>query len=496
MITSCIRSFNVDHPSNQVNSLHFKSKLIEQIKLSNEQANFVLLKYFNYNNNEQQSIENDHEITEKINLIQACFKHVDICHNLDLFSLPLNELQNRINILKEVGFIHLEINLINSIPLLMSKTLADLKQCGFYPTDGNPFLRILQFLVSKQLMTQNESEIMGQESKWINDIDQYQLCEIRSRCLTFVLRTLLDCSEHVAAHIIENYNSSRGFDNISFTQLITNLNIIIEEVKLPINQLIKYFNILANQEPEKLKQLANISIFKENNNLRYTFFTRQRLLQIKPHHIKERVDLLVKKYKCTGQQLNETIAILDLPAEEIEELFSKYNQCDQLKTFSNNKHFLRLIMNIDLALNNVKNMDERKISTRHTTLRNLLKPNSKFMSMVKNSTFRLTLNSFTQLHFDSSLKDVKHRIGWNKMGKQSLNSINAESIVSYFRQERLSDQQIQNGLYLIYCPFETVKTVWEEMFDYDEVRRSNIDWRNHPYVLQLLFHFIERMNRH
>ena len=470
-----------------------RTKLTKNLKLSTDQANFALLKCLN----SEARFDDEQKIDRKIALINEHFQHEDICHNLEMIGLPLNDLQNRVNILIELGFDQLQVKLTNSLPQLMCKTVGELKQAKFYSPNKNPCLSIVNFLKAKNLLNASCDKIFKPQPELLKDVDSYKLSELRSICLLLILRQMLGCSEQVASHIVENFNCQRNFDQISFTNLMSNLDIFINVVNLPINQLIKHFVFLINYKPENLLQLANIKQFQENSNLRHIFFTRQRLLQLPPDQVAERVKLLVEKYKCTNQQLLNCITLLELPPEEIEANFGKFKTCEQLKSYASHPNLLRLISNIDLVLGNVERLADRNMSARHITLHNLLKSTSKFNAMVKNSTFQLTLNSFTQLHFDSQLKDLKGRIGWIKLGNRPLNSANAERIITYFRQEAgLSDAQITNGIYLIYCQFETVKQLWEEMFEYAEVRQSSVaDWRAHPYVLHLLHYFIERAHR-
>lgn len=469
-----------------------RTKLTESLKLTTDQANFALLKCLN----SEARFDDEQKIDRKIALLNEHFQHEDICHNLELIGLPLNELQNRINILVELGFDHLQVTLTNSLSQLMSKTVGELKERKFYPENKNPCVSIIDFLKSKKLVNVSCDKIFKPQPELLKDVDSYKLSDLRSICLLLVLRQILCCSEPVASHIVENFNLHRNFDQISFTHLMSNLDIFINVVNLPINQLIKHFVFLINYKPENLLQLANIKQLKEHSNLRHIFFTRQRLLQLPPDQVAERVELLVNKYKCTNTQLLNCITILELTSAEIEANFTKFKACEQLKSYASHQNLLRLISNIDLVLGNVKKLADRNMSARHITLHNLLKSNTKFNSMVNgNSTFQLTLNSFTQLHFDSQLKDLKARLGWIKVGNRPLNSVNAEKIINYFRQAGLSDAQIQNGIYLIYCQFETVREVWEEMFEYAEVKQSTVDWPTHPYVLHLLHYFIERAHR-
>lgn len=465
------------------------SKLSIALKLSNEQVNFVLLKC----SNTAIKFENDTQMDQKIDLIKTHFEHEDICHNLELLSLPLNDLKNRVSIFTELGFDHLSVTLLNALPHVLTKTVGELKGHGLYPNENNPCPIIINCLLEEKLINDSGDDFFKGDPKLLGNVDSYKISELRSACLVLILRQLQYCSEHVAAHMVDSLNSNRNFDKISFRNLIAILNVFTKEVHLPLTQIIRQFSQFISYNPENLRKLANIQLFKDDTKLRSVFFFRHRLLLVPSEQIEERISLLMGKYKCTIDQLHNCMIILENTVPEIDASFAKFLACDKLKPYHNHKHLLRLIINIDQALANVGTLDNRNISTSNIAMHSLLKSNSRFLVMVKNSAFQLTLNSFTTLHFDSPLKDLKMRIGsFAKTGNLQLNSLNANNIIDYFRAKNLSDEQILNGIYLIYFDFETVTSVWEKLFEFEEVKKSKISWPDHPYVLQLLYYFLER----
>lgn len=463
-----------------------KSKLVDQLKLSAEMANIVCLKLNHKNLDELNEIK----IDDSISLLLTHFSLVDIHHNIGVLTLSYEEIYNKIIILKELGFENLQIKLMNALPYLMERTLSDLKTIGVYPVDTNPYLTLFKLLDSMGTLpiisNKTYSDTFG------DNIESLTIKEIRQKTFYIILKQMLNCSEHMATHIVENLSSHPNFFNTSFTKMISNLNLFIEVINLPINYLIKNFRSLTTGSVENMKKLSQIKKFEENKTLRIAFFSRVTLIKIKAEKIEKRLSLLIDKFHCSTDQLLNCIFILELPCNQIEENFKKFQSFDCLHGYEKDLNFLRLIINIDMVIMNIIALRERDISPKYVTLKNLLSSNTSFLKMVNNHNFKLTLNLFTQLHFNCSIKEIRSKIGIFKTNARTLNSFNAESVVNYFRSNGLTDEQIINGIYLIYFDLDLIKSVWERLFHLKQVEQSNINWKTHPNVLQLLFYFLER----
>lgn len=270
------------------------------------------------------------------------------------------------------------------------------------------------------------------------------------------------------------------------------LKLLITNINLPLNIITNHLNIYCQHNIEHLDKMANIVHFKNDVNLRDAFFTRKRLLSLDPEEISKRLHLILDEYGCTVDQLIQFFQLLELSVDEIRKNFKKFEKISSFKIYSNNVLLLRLIYNIDLAIQNFALLNENDISTKYTTIDNLLRPVNKFSSMLKNNNFKLKLNSVTQMNFSISLKEIRQKIGKYKGANRPLNAVNTENIITFFRNNNLTDEQIINGIYLIFFDFEEIQDAWFNMFKQSELINSGIDWRKHSYVLQLLFHFMEK----
>lgn len=284
-------------------------------------------------------------------------------------------------------------------------------------------------------------------------------------------------------------------ENVSLSKLVITLKLVVNDIKLPLNIITNHLNLYCHHSMEHLSKIANIVHFKNHNNLRDAFFTKKRLLSMDTEQISERLDLILNEYGCSVNQLIQSLQILELSVDEIRNNFKKFQNITAFKLYSNNVSFLRLIYDIDLAIKNFALLNLNDISIKYTTIDNLLRSANNFSNLIKNNNFKLKLNSVTQMNFSISLKEIRQKIGKYKSVSRSLNAINTENIITFFRNNNLTDEQIINGIYLIYFDFEEIQQAWFNMFNQSDLINSGIDWRKHSFVLQLLFHFIEKSHK-
>lgn len=491
-----IVSANQYRPSSSTvrNESSLKEKLINKFKLPAESANFVVLKLEILNEKHDKNSSSFLGCSdEKLSIIKENFQPVDILHNLKVFVVPEDELSMKIEILKEIGLDNLEIRYLDLMPYLVSQTIRDLKQNHIYPKNNDPYRSFVQTLIRKKVLSEN-CDLLNEKSDVIPNIDLLTVRQVRLKLLNLIVKHVLSCSDLVAVHIVDLINAQKNFDKVSLLSLVSNINSYINEINLPINKLIKNFASISTSSSENIRSLATIDHFKKDYNLRCSFFSRQKLIQIDSNQIQKRLDLLINKYKCTYSQLANSIFILELSTDQINDRFKKFNESSQLKTYSRSNEILRVIYNLDTILENISVLNDRQISLKHITLNNLLKQDTKFINMVNSNTFKLTLSSFIQLHFNRQLKDVRSQIGQFRLSHKPLNSFNAANVVNFFRDEGLSDEQILNGIYLIFFDFNQVKSTWNEMFVYPEMQANNnvVEWKHHPLVLQLVVYFLEK----
>ncbi|OTF75234.1 hypothetical protein BLA29_001587 [Euroglyphus maynei] len=465
-----------------------RSALTEKLKISDEKANLILLKWTN-----DSSIDrNQHELSDKINLLQSNFHADDISHNIQVLSMSLDKIESKINILNELAFERLEISMLYALPNLMSKSIEQLKSNGYYGENLNLLDYIVNHLRSNvQLSNFDQYEHhLRKECKHLND-DSVLIKDVRRTLISTILKQILDCSDQVAQHLIDDTDSENHLDVISIRKLSRNLDILKHQLNLPMNYVVKHFHTLINCDTTNLERLASIGQLRDDTDLRAAFFSRKRLLNIDATLIEKRIDMVIRDYGCSMQQLSSNIFILELSIDKIRENFEKFHKQPELRCYVGSREFLRLIMNIDVAINNTRLLKEKGMRSKYVSIHNILKPSSRFSTMVDNNNFKLTLNTFIQMHFATSLKEVKNKVGNFKSTTRSLNSVNAENIVNFFREQGLNDDQIINGIYLVFYDFETIQSIWPKIFTHPDVMKSDVDWKHHPNVLQLLFHLIE-----
>ncbi|XP_046919495.2 uncharacterized protein LOC124499599 [Dermatophagoides farinae] len=481
-------SINLEDPIIQP----IRTELVTKLKITDEKANLILLKWMN-----DSSIDrNQRTVSDKIDLLQSNFQIDDINHNIQVLNMSLEKVESKINILKELAFERLEMAMLYALPNLMNKNVGQLKSNGYY----DEHLNLLEYIVN-HLRPSNSDEFcfdqfeqhLREECKHFTD-DSIVIKDVRRTLITLILRLMLDCSNQVAQHIIDATDSDNHLSETSLRKLLMNLNILKNQLNLPVNFMVKHFHTLNNCDTDNLVGLASINHFRDNADLRSTFFSRKRLLNIDASLISERMDVILTKYGCTIQQLSANIFMLELSSANICENFEKFQKQHELRSYADGREFLRLIMNIDVAIKNMRLLKEKGMRSKYISIHNILKPSSRFSTMVENNNFKLTLNTFIQMQFAISLKEVKHKIGKFKSTNRSFNSVNAENIVNFFREQGLNDEQILNGIYLIFYDFQIIQSVWPKIFKHPNVLKSNVvvdDWKNHPNVLQLLFHLIE-----
>ena len=496
----------IDLEANSIQTIRFE--LTKNLKISNEKANLILLKWLNDSSVDR----NQQQLNDKINLLRSNFDIDDIDHNIQLLNISMEKIQSKINILNELAFKQPEISMLYALPNLMNKNIEQLKSIGYY--DEN--LDLLGYIVQQLRSTNVDQHSFSYdkfEQKLRNEYknnSQIILKDLRRTIISLILRQILDCSRQVAQHLIDDQDNDsldNHLDRISLRKLLENLNILKNQLNLPVNFMVKHFHMLCNCDTANLAKLATInhfhhSIDNDSNDLRLAFFCRKRLVNLDAKLIEERMNILLKNYGCTIQQLTCNVLILELSTDKIRENFEKFKKQPELQSYSDSRDLLRIILNIDIAIRNIELLKEKAMQTRYVSLHNLLKPSNRFSTMLANNNFKLTLNTFVQMHFGITLKEIKNRIGKFQSSKttRSLNSVNAENIVNFFREQGLSDDQIINGIYLVFLDFNLIQTVWSEMFNSDD--NGNVDghqnrnWKQHPNVLQLLFHKIETRNVH
>lgn len=70
---------------------------------------------------------------------------------------------------------------------------------------------------------------------------------------------------------------------------------------------------------------------------------------------------------------------------------------------------------------------------------------------------------------------------------------NTHEIINFLKdKEKLSQQQIINGLEVVLFNSNYVKVTWGEMLTKPELQPFDESWRNHVYVVRLLIYFMER----
>lgn len=444
-------------------------------------------------------------IEQKVTLLKRHFATEDIFHNAKVFSVSSEELQQRISILLELGFEKPEIKLLYSLQYLLSQKLEPLKAANLYPSDTNP-CRVLATLIEQDATLSKccDTSLLKsgrQLSKGV--VEGLTLREMRTKCLHLLLRdNILNSSDQVATHIVENLNSHRSLDKICLVNLLASIHILVNHIHLPIHHLIRYFSFYINCRADNLRRFAEIKYFRDDYNFRVAFFSRQRLVNLDADTIEKRLDHLVNNHNCTTRQIINCIFILEHTPDEVNQMFKQFTSCSQLSIFADSDDLLRLVLNFQTANDNLAKLNAKDIALKYINVSDLLKPSSKFAKMVNSNNFKLNLASFVQLHFGSSLKDLKNRIGHFKPSAgETLNSVNAEGVLNFFREQGLSDEQILNGIYVVYYDLDSIKSIWCDMFTrlLPSTAATNTtdtdDWRSHSHVLQLLFYFMEKSQK-
>lgn len=464
--------------------LRVKSNLAEKLNLSESDYNVILVRLKNVPNSRLV------ELDQSIDLLRANFGLEDIRHNVSLLCTHYDDLQNRIDILRELGFENLEIKVMNSVPSLMRRTLGELKANGLYPSDSNPHLALLDYMKRRNLLAEDYQCTDPQLNT--GAVHSLTIKEIRLRSFYHLTKQILDCSEQVATHVVDSLDTQKAFTEISLVKMVENLKYFIDVIQLPINLLMKNCKYLTVAKIDNLRKLSKIRLFEEDASIGLAFFSRITLIQIDAEEIERRINLLIDRFNCTHEQFADHIFVLELSCKQIEANFQKFHSQDALAVYGGSRELLRIISNIDQVLANIRTLAEHDISAKYITLANLLKSGANFDRMVSNQNFKLTLNLFTQLHFGRSLKEIRARIGSPKAPSRTLHSRNAESVVNFFRDKGLSDEQIVNAIYLVYLDFELIESLWDRMLEFKLVKQSNFDWNKHPYFLQLLYYFLDR----
>lgn len=458
-----------------------KSLLLERFRMSEHKANLVAMRF------QPESDRIDHDLfVSKLDLLQSYFKNDDLTHNLHIFELSLNEIKSKISIFQELGFDGFEIKRIEALPNIMNKTIEALKIDEIYDTDKD----MIKFLLN-YIATNIDSTKAINISKTEFD-DSMTLKEVRSKIFARYLKKIL------SDYKLKESEINKLIESTSITKALTNLIIFQTKINFSDDFIQRNIDFLATCDTDNLlKHVENVHLQK-NDELKTVFFSRKNLINIDANSLEHRIDLLLKKYRSNYKQLIQAIYILKLSEKKLERNFIKFEKIPELQSFQSDDNFLRIIYNIDLVSKNLRLLRQKEVQIEFVGITKLLRSHEKFRRMFRNNSYMIEFKSLLKVYFNKSIKEIEQNIGRFRKGRKTLNLRNAQNVLKYLQSKNLNQEQILNGIYLIYFELDRIQHIWSKMFEKDRSENINQEevsmkkWSNHPFVLHLVCYELER----
>ncbi|KAF7493621.1 hypothetical protein SSS_02532 [Sarcoptes scabiei] len=341
--------------------------------------------------------------------------------------------------------------------LFVSK--LDLLQSYFKNDDLTHNLHIFELSLNEiksKISIFQELGFDGFEIKRIEALPNIMNKTIEALKIDEIYDTDKDMIKFLLNYIATNIDSTKAI-NISKTEFDDSMTLKEVRSKIFARYLKKILSDYKLKESEIIKLIESTSITKALTNL-IIFQTK---INFSDDFIQRNIDFLAT---CDTDNL----------LKHVENVHLQKN--DELKTvFFSRKN----LINIDA---NTK----------------LLRSHEKFRRMFRNNSYMIEFKSLLKVYFNKSIKEIEQNIGRFRKGRKTLNLRNAQNVLKYLQSKNLNQEQILNGIYLIYFELDRIQHIWSKMFEKDRSENINQEevsmkkWSNHPFVLHLVCYELER----
>lgn len=419
-------------------------------------------------------------IEETISLIAHHFSTEDIIYNPQVFAIHPRTLKQRIEILNELGFERLLITQIDSMfHLQLHETPFAMKTMGLYSMEMNPIECLMRQIQCPNFIKDLTKRDVGR-------YDFVQFIKIRQIFLSHYLSWKLGYKPEEALKIITK-KSSR-ISNSSLSNLSKVIDLLIAEKFPPKTILTSSFLVGSDYKNTELL-LKNYRVLAgcEFKDLCVKY---PRLLDTKYVTLKNNLAVL-KAFGITDDQINKGILGLTLSTETLRKRLTLFNQIDDFKMFKDHPRILRIIVKLKSALDRLEEL--KSIGCSSITIDQLTGSKQYFDRVIhqhehpnnKNGVI-FYLTRFLQVDLSLIIN-----IGLHPYCNRITVS-NANKIAEYFISQNISKQQLINGIYVVLYDYELVKQQYQEMMMMDELQPFETEWKQNPYILQLLLYYIEK----
>ncbi|XP_076338971.1 mitochondrial transcription termination factor 5 [Tachypleus tridentatus] len=424
------------------------------------------------------------QISKSVMVIKNIFTIEDILNHPKILSINPGFMEQRHQILKEVGFTNITPGKIVQFSKLMAKSPHQLKKNELLPALCDPLKNMLSYLdcpleITSQIKAKHPTHLSLTAS----------VLRLKKTILLEFLAWRLECSIENVLQMIDKYPS---IGNRSLYFLKQTLHILTNDYRFPLSK-IRGNSFVLICHPTNLLQILERIPQLGGKDVREVCLKCPRILSVNVENLKETSDLLYE-YGINNSQIHKCANIFTLSPKTVKHRLEELNRVAEFQVMKSYERILFLVYYQNKAKQRLQMLNSLGFVSVSLDMLSCSATNfKKFMYFGEDRCLGKESITYLANQLNKTDVEIKQKLQVHpNMYRISL--LNAKKVVQFLLNQGFTREQIWKGIPIVLYNISVVEEHLKNLPDQEEVQPF-IGWKTNPNVIHLLLYYIERNTR-